>query len=264
MQTTTINRPWFAKMAIFFLMFAGFGLYGLYDASVSYPARGRRFADVKLYEYLKTSQQNGPLTSRVSVPNPKEELARLKSLTRAATPEEQARVEWLESLQVVGELRPERTTIAEPDKRYAELQKLWASGSQPKPLAWYDIWVQWAFTALGLGGAAWLALLFLRVSRVKYRWEETTQTLTIPDGATITPADIEDFDKRKWDKYLIFLKIKPGCCGAHAGREIKLDLYRHAPLESWVLEMERTAFPDRAQESEPAPPAPLTDQQPTT
>ena len=38
------------------------------------------------------------------------------------------------------------------------------------------------------------------------------------------------------------LKIKPGS-HALAGSEVKLDLLRYVPLEDWVLEMERTAFP---------------------
>lgn len=245
-MTTSLNRPWVFKVAIFFLIFFFFGLYGWYDAAISYPARGRRYAEAKLYDYLKAS---GPLTSRVNVEHPEEELASLRSKKRDLSPLEQRKLEWLESLKMVGWLKPEHTVLADPNKTFGELAAKWATGSQPKPLEWYDILVQWCFVAIGLGGAAWLGFLFLMVARVKYQWEESTQTLTLPGGKTLTPRDLEDVDKRKWDKYIVFLKIK----GTHAdlgGKELKLDLYRYSPLESWILDMERTAFPDREQDRE--------------
>ena len=43
-------------------------------------------------------------------------------------------------------------------------------------------------------------------------------------------------------KHCGFLKIKAGS-HALAGSEVKLDLLRYVPLEEWVLEMEKTAFP---------------------
>lgn len=252
MQTTTLNRPWLFKMAIFLVILLAFGLYGLYDATVAYPGRGRRYAETRLYEYLKSSQLSGPLTSRVSVENPREELARLKTASRSLSEPEQRRKEWLESLEVIGRLSPEHTRIAEPDRRYAELQKQWATGGQPKPLEWYDIPVQWLFVAIGIGGALWLAGLFISVARQRYRWDPEAPALHLPGGGIITPADLEDVDKRRWDKFLVYLRLKP----THptlGGREIKLDLYRYAPLESWVLELERAAFPGREQETPPAP-----------
>jgi hypothetical protein len=255
MQTTTLNRPWLFKMAIFFVILLAFGLYGLYDATVAYPRRGQRYAETRLYEYLRSSQQSGPLTSRVSVDNPQEELARLKAASRSLSEPEQRRKEWLESLQVVGRLSPANTRLNEPDKTYSALQKQWATGGQPKPLEWYDIPVQWLFVAIGLGGGLWLAALFVSVARQRYRWDPDTLSLHLPGGPVITPADLEEVDKRRWDKYLVYLRLKP----AHptlGGRELKLDLYRYAPLESWVLELERAAFPGRDQESTPGTPPP--------
>ncbi|MEX2218359.1 MAG: hypothetical protein WD749_06320 [Phycisphaerales bacterium] len=247
MQTTTLNRPWYLKMAVFFVLFLGFGVYGLYDATVAYPNRGAKYAETRLFEYLKASQTTGPLTSRVSVEQPREELARLRGAQRALSDVERARLNWLLSLEIIGRLTPEHTAIAQPEERFKALEAKWAQGAQPKPLEWYDIPVQWIITAVGFGGAAWLGGLFLAVSRKRYRWDGEKLELTLPEGASVTPADLEDVDKRKWDKYLVFLRVKP----SHAklgGREVKLDLYRYAPLESWVLELERAAFPDRQEE----------------
>lgn len=250
-ETTKLNRPWLAKMIIFSAVLVFFGLYGLYDAVIAYPARGLRHASFCEFQYLDTAKANGILDRRLSVPEPAAELARLRALDHSRmTPVESARLDWLRALNTVGAMTPKTTTIDDPDKTYADLKNQWttAAGAKkaPKPLAALDIPVQWVFVAVGLGGGLWLVVLFLNVARQRYVWEPATQTLTLPDGNSLTPADIEDFDKRKWDKFLIFLKIKP----THptlGGRELKLDLYRHAPLETWVLDMERTVFPDRAE-----------------
>jgi hypothetical protein len=251
MQTTRLNRPWFFKVAIFFVIFVGFGLWGWYEAVVTYPQRGIRYADTRLYEYLKAEKASGgSLTSRVSVPDPAGEMARLKGASRSLTEAEQRKLEWLESLEIVGRVKPQYTTIADPDKKFAELDKQWSTGNMPKKLEWYDIPAQWAFVVIGIGGGLWLLILFAMVARVRYGWEESTKTLTLPGGQTLTPADLDDVDKRKWDKYIVFLKVKPSHAGL-GGREVRVDLYRYTPLEEWVLEMERTAFPERAEEKPP-------------
>ncbi len=76
-------------------------------------------------------------------------------------------------------------------------------------------------------------------------------TLGLPGGHSLTPADLTDVDKRKWDKFFVSLVVKPG----HAtlgGKEVALDLLRYEPLEDWVLEMEKAAFPDRVKAEEEA------------
>ena len=261
-QSTRLNKPWLLKVLISAVVLIGFGFYGLYDATVAYPDRGRRFASYQLFQYLEAAKANNQLDRRrVSVEtDPAQERARIRALDKGRyAPLDGPRLDWLDSLAVVGDLRTEATRIDDPVARHAELQKEWTSsagGSRaaPKPLSWYDIPVQWVFVVIGLGGGAWLLLLFANVARQKYRWDAESQTLHLPDGNTLTPADIEDFDKRKWDKYLIFLKIKPGH-STLGGRELKLDLYRYAPLEEWVLAMERTAFPDRTEADPGAAPA---------
>jgi hypothetical protein len=260
MQTTRLNRPWLWKMALFGVFCVGFGVLGLYDAIISYPRRGEAFASYAQWQYLEAADHKGPLGQSVSIPDPKAELQRL----RGSSPQglEQARFVWLNSLSKIGQLRPERTVMLNPSADYAQLKKIWTEGDpanpkpkpQPKELATLDLPFQWVIVALGFGGALYLLVLFLGARGKRYSWDESTRTLTIPGGATLTPADLEDVDKRKWDKFLVFLKIKPGH-PTLAGQELKLDLLRYKPLEDWILEMERAAFPDRAAEAQPTPPA---------
>lgn len=256
-EVTKPNRPWLMKMVIFAIALLGFGLYGLYDASVVYPGRGVRHSRFTLFQYLEAAKSDGLSDTKTTVADP---VAELKSL-EARNPEQlkgadRARYDWLRSLKVIHRLKPEWTKIDRPDSTLTELRKEWTTGSgarnAPKPLSAYDIPVQWLFTAIGLGGGSLLLLHILRITRRKYRWDPQAKALQLADGTTLSPADIEEFDKRKWEKFLIFLKVKAGH-SPHGGKELKLDLYQHAPLEAWVLEMERIAFPDR---EEPKPPEP--------
>jgi hypothetical protein len=260
MQKTVINRPWLLKMALFGVGLVLFGLYGLYDATIAYPNRGEAFASYAQFQYLDQARSRGPLGREVSVADPRAELTRLN----ASNPEglEMLRQRWLASLAKIGRLTPERTTMTDPEGAYAALSRIWVegagSGSKPKPqpkeLASFDLPLQWVIVLIGFGGAGYLLVLFISARAKRYGWEQATRTLTLPRGETLTPADLEEVDKRKWDKFLVFLKIKPGH-PTLAGQELKLDLLRYKPLEEWILEMERAAFPERATEA-PAPPAP--------
>ena len=95
----------------------------------------------------------------------------------------------------------------------------------------------------------YLLFLFLRVLTRTYRWNPETKTLTLPSGESIAPADLEDVDKRKWDKFIVFLHIKDSH-STLGGKEIRFDTYRHGRIEDWILEMEKVAFPDRIEEAE--------------
>lgn len=263
MQTTRLNRPWLLKISIFTFVLIGFGIYGFYDATVAYPNRGKRFSDYARYEYFRmVAQERGYLpVGEVNVENPREELRRLSAI-KNPTPVEAAKLNWLDSLTLVNQLDPQHTATVNPEQTWKELQERWTGSTgarnAPKPLSWYDIPVQWLFVAVGFGGGAWLAFLWIMVARQKYTWQEGSKTLGLPGGQTITPADLEDVDKRKWDKFLVYLRLR----APHplSGKELKLDLYRHAPLEAWVLELEREAFPDRGgggdAGGEPTEPAP--------
>ncbi len=96
------------------------------------------------------------------------------------------------------------------------------------------------------GFALYLIVLWVRVAAKTYTWDAAHQQLGLPGGASLVPTDLADVDKRKWHKFFVTLEIND----THpklAGQGVTLDLYRYVPLEEWVLEMERTRFPERAQ-----------------
>lgn len=263
MEQTQINPKWLWKMVIIAVFLVGFGAWGLYDATIAYPKRGINYAEYAEWEYLRTIKQADSAWDRAAVKDPAAELARLDERLRAKTNVsaiEKTRHEWLQALNVIGHLQPQLTDIADPIKRFDQLNTDWTTSSgtaksSPKKLAGWDIPVQWLITFLGFGLGLYLVGLILVVKRIRYGWEPASQTLTLPSGATLTPADIADFDKRKWHKYLIFLKIRPGVPQV-GGQELRFDLLRYARLEEWVLAMEKTAFPENQASAAEPPPAP--------
>ncbi len=112
------------------------------------------------------------------------------------------------------------------------------------PLSRFDIPSQWLITAVGFIGGAWIVALIARVSAKTYRWEPAAQRLTLPGGASVTPADVSEVDKTLWHKYYVELHIKADHPKL-GGKSVKLDLMRYEPLEAWVLEMEQTVHPER-------------------
>lgn len=262
-QRAPLMRKWVLKMAVFVAVLFGFGCWALYDALWLYPERQRDYASFKEYDYLVLARDaGGAQLDRVGIADPRAELDRLRKLQRetgALTGLDAARSAWLEALAVINHLDgPRHTDIPRPNaadarSRLAELETRWktASGEKrksPKPLTRWDIPSQWAILVVCWGIMLYLVGLLFRTAGQKFTWDPAQQRLTLADGSSIVPADIEDFDKRKWDKFLIFLKIRPGH-DKHAGKELKLDLYRHDKLEGWVLEMEKTRFPERVEEA---------------
>lgn len=262
-QTTTLNRQWLIKTGIFFVVLLGFGVWGLYDATVKYPAMGRDYAEFQLWQYLSQAQSEGRLhLPGLGTDDAAAEIERLRAKpAQQGSPLsalESAKLEWLRAVTLFGAglATPETTTIENAPQRLAELTATWQAKNPPKPLAAYDIPVQWVFVVVGLGGALWIGALFVRVRSARYGWDPEEKRLHLPGGATLVPTDVAEYDRRKWDKFLMFLKIHEGHA-ALGGREIKLDLLRYTPLEEWVVEMERTAFPERFEEkkADEEPPA---------
>jgi hypothetical protein len=260
-QKTTLNRSWLMKMAAIFVVVMAFGSWGLYDASVVFPNRGKAVASYLQLEYLRTAEKAG-LLMRSAVENPVEELTRLgeretlarlrqtaadsTALGHAQAAVELARYRWLDALKAVGMLDPENTRLDNPARMLDELAAFWGQKGSPKELNAWDIPVQWLIVVVCYGVGLWMVVLFLGAARKSYQWEPDEQRLTLPGGATLVPADIEEFDKRKWHKFLVFLKIKPNHRSL-GGKVLKLDLLRYSGLEGWVLEMERAAFPENAE-----------------
>jgi len=276
---SALNRPWVLKMLIFIVVVLGFGSWGYYDAAIVYPARGQNYADWAEWQYLQASAQAdqedfGWFRTNASVTDPVGELEHLTSeeesarnLEAAGNPEARSyrrstalvtRQRWLEGLRLIGQLKPERTTIIDPKKRLEDLRAEWASAPQPKPLHGFDIPMQWGIMAVCYTVGAYLIVLFLRVATKSYRWDPAEQRLTFPGGASLVPSDLAEIDKRKWDKFIVFLKVREGH-DKLAGQEVRVDTYRHAHVEGWILEMERTQFPPQ---EEPETDADASDQAP--
>jgi hypothetical protein len=255
---TKISRTWTIRMVLTAAVLLGFGCWGLYDALIKYPDRGRRAAEYLEYQYLDEAQRSGS-TGDLGVADPVERMALLRQQERESgklNVTDHALLRWLEQLELVGQLTPEFTAIPRtgPDgaridtafERHGALKTKWdtaaSGGSAPSPLSWFDIPSQWLFVVIGFGVGSWLTGLIIWVWSRKYTFDAEQLRLTIPGGAQLTPGDIEEFDKRKWDKLYIALKVR----ASHpqlGGKVLELDLMRFEPLEAWVLAMERAASP---------------------
>ncbi len=252
MEQTTIRKAWLWKMLGVLALLVGFGLYGLYDAVVAYPKRGREHASYSERSYLSTLRTDGVLThATAAVPEPAQELDRLIA-ARTLSPAEQSKREWLQSLSRVGDLDVAKLTdkAGQPidvAERLRTLDDRWSASNRgaPIPLGRFDIPTQWIFVIIGVLGGTWILSKVLPTISKKYLWDAATKTLTLPAGDKLSPGDIADFDKRDWKRFFIHLKVKPDHATL-AGKDLKIDLYTHEKLEAWILEMERIAFPDRA------------------
>ncbi len=266
----SLGRRWLIKMVVFVVLLLGLGVWGYVDATIVYPNRGREFASWAKYQYLlaaKTANDNGVFgafaRNAVTVDDPGAEFERLSEpetrqryLTEAgnegrgalAASVDLTRYQWLKGLDRIGALAPENSAIESPAAELTELTTTWSATQAPKELSFYDIPVQWIFTIVGFGGGGWLLVHVLRVASRKYTWDASTMTLTMPGGHAVTPDDLEEVDKSRWDKFIVALVIRSGH-GTLGGRTVRIDTYQHADVEPWVLAMEERAFPDQ-QESD--------------
>ncbi len=272
-RQTRLGKKWLRKFIIFLVVSIGFGFYGLYDATIAYPNRGEKDASYRLLEYLRAADDAHGLALPLGIPEgqtPQEYLDALhereEELFSKASGEggsardaraDLAKMTWLDSLGKIYRLTPDRVASdleGNPRERLAELATEWENKDNPKPLSWFDIPVQWLFTFVGFGLGIWLSIHMLRVARKTYTWDPAELRLGLPGGQSIVPSDVAEFDRRKWDKFLYFFKIKPDHAGL-GGREIKLDLYQYTPLEDWCVEMHKHArpedFADEPEESAP-------------
>jgi len=261
---TKASPKWLGKQMIFILLVTGFAIWALVDATIVYPKRGEQAADFLKKQYLKAALAPGVL-ERTSVDDPAADLAALIEKEKAAplSPVEKARLEWLGALRNASRLDAERTRIGEPRDTLAALEKRFNKTDQaPKALSQYDIPVQWAFFVVC--GAIALGMIFVLIRTVGtvFRFDPVGKVLTLPSGQSIAATDVMVFDKRKWDKFLIFLKVREGA-PALGGQEVRLDLLRHVPLEDWVLDMEKTAFPPAHEPEQPGSPSAMLMTQPS-
>ncbi|MEM7754020.1 MAG: hypothetical protein AAF297_00100 [Planctomycetota bacterium] len=258
---TVLNRTWLIKVVVMTLALFAFGSWGLYDAIAAYPKRGEGFASHAKLEYLRAAQtadqeeERGVLRREASVPDPVAELANLREVeddlqTQASNQNDPRyyraqmqlrRLDWLVGLQRIGQLLPERTAIESPRDDLMALEERWKTESPPAALAAYDIPSQWAIMVVCYGFTAYLLFLFITVATKSYRWDPAAQRLTFPSGKSIVPGDLSEVDKRKWDKFIVYLSIKDSH-DTLGGQAVKVDTYRYALLEDWILDMEEAAF----------------------
>ncbi|MCU0688564.1 MAG: hypothetical protein MUE97_02320, partial [Phycisphaerales bacterium] len=120
--------------------------------------------------------------------------------------------------------------------------------------AGWDIPFQWFITVVGFLGAIWVLFNIARTKAKVYRWDPATSRLTLPSGTSLVPADITEFDKRKWHKFFVTLVTT-------RGDRHELDLYKYEPLEEWILAMEDIRFPEVPEGIEPPTPSATADTQ---
>lgn len=261
---TKASPKWLGKQMVFILLVAGFAIWALVDATIVYPSRGEHAAEFLKFQYLKAAMDSGAPV-QISVDDPEKELQSLleRQKTTTLSSIEKARFEWLSALRNANRLDASRTNIGEPSAARAALEKKFKKADQaPKALSRLDIPVQWAiFAVCGTISAAMIFVLLRAVGTV-YRFDPANKVLTLPGGQTIAASDVAVFDKRKWDKFLIFLKLRENA-PSFGGQEVRLDLLRHVPLEDWVLEMEKTAFPPAAEPEGQGSPSALLMTQPS-
>lgn len=254
-----LNPRWTIKLFVITFFVIGFGALGLYDAVKKYPERGQRYADWAKMQYLDAakaagSEEFGLFERKSSIPDPVTEFNELNEPTRRQqnlvdaanqgssnrlrSTMRNARYDWLKGLKTIGQLTPENTIIEFPNDELTELKARWGSTSSvPRPLKGYDIPSQWAIMIVCWGIGFWMLLNIIKVIGQKYSWEAESMTLTVPGSISITPENLEEVDKRKWDKFIVFLKLNDSH-PTHAGKEIKVDTYQHALVEDWILAME--------------------------
>ncbi|MCC6285628.1 MAG: hypothetical protein IT439_10085 [Phycisphaerales bacterium] len=186
-EVTTLRPGWRTKMIVFIGAFLGFGAWGLYDATVAYPARGLKIASIREMEYLQAAQEvRGRLDpTELSVPDPKDQIDLLRRSRDRLGKLDKARLEWLESLEKAWRLHASRTTYDNsaraPAQVLKDLDARWrGQTSLPKAVDAFDIVVQWMIffgcMVLGLGAL----MLLVTVWRRPFRFDPDTRTLTLP------------------------------------------------------------------------------------
>ena len=272
-ERTRLAGRWVRKTLFIIVLFTGFGFWGLLDAVSVYPKRGANVAEYRELKYLEIYRERvGTFDANVSIKDPKAEYARLLAINQGNPVQdsiEETRRQWLESLDRISQLDVTQTSYPREDfrgvkvedaqLRFEKLREAWskvvtpgeapgavAQRDPPKPLASWDIPSQWGIMFVCWVVAGIVSIGFIKGARKRFTWQPDTQRLTLSDGSSLVPADIEEFDKRRWSKFYVYLKVI-ATHPQHGGKEVELDLYRYLPLEDWILEMERTRFPERAE-----------------
>jgi hypothetical protein len=252
---THLAKTWLVRMVLITVVLFAFGGWAFYDATVKYPSRGERYAEAVQLEYLKAARSGGRLFD-ASVFDPAGELAKLEAREVTELSNfDHAKREWLQALAVpgLGMLTAEHTQMADPAAELDRLETLFQSQTPPAPLSKHDIAVQWGLCAICWAIGLYMVGLFVMVRSRAYRWDPATNTLTLPGGRSLGPSDLDaadPVDLSKWHKFIVFLRPAEGA-------SIKLDVFRHEPLEDWVRVLVKSVdgefeFPDEVKAREAA------------
>lgn len=258
-QRTRLNKPWLVRVIGLLIGVTALGGWFALDAWVIYPNRGEKAIKFAELAYLQEAQIANLTPARVDVADPRAELERLdqrREASDAALSNVEARqFDWLTQISRLHNLdavaarneaarrvwggeagaEPERplTVFRDPRGRLSELNTELSGETAPKPLSTFDMPSQYGGLIVSIVAAVLMLLFFFRIRGQVYTYEPGAMRLTLPDGFSFTPDMIETVDKRKWDKFIVFLTLQ-----GESG-ERRIDLFRHAPLEEWILEMER-------------------------
>lgn len=287
---TTLSRSWLMKTGAFLVLLLGFGIWGTVDALWLYPERGLSEASYKLRTWMASADGAGKLTAStftINDPagdlrtlNAKEDELRRESrgetgAARAAAADV-AKLEYLQSLSRAWRLNSDVKPLGKITKPSVQrlvfdpktgqgsilgangeradlsvralgeaLDGYWKANQPPNPLSGFDMAFQYVFMGVGLLGGAWILFTMFAAARRarQIRWDAGARRLHLPAGVSMSAADLTDIDKREWHKFYCTMMTKDG--GRH-----RVDLLRYEPLEDWVLDLEREAFPDREKAEE--------------
>lgn len=266
-QTASLSPRYWIKQAIIIVVVAGLGVWGFMDGFVWYPAQAVKFAQWSEWEYLSFLDSPPPGASAganlgvASIPDPVDEYERLGNPDYVRNPEslEQVRGNWLDALTIVNRLDEQYTKyprenddegdIGTPFERLGALREIWGDvdrANAPKRRSKFDIMFQYPIFLVGTGLALYFGYGLFRAVGTRYAWDPGTKRITLPGSIQVTPDQIDEFDKSQWHKFYVVLHLGENH-PTHAGKNIKVDLYRHQGVEDWILEMERERFPEKAE-----------------
>jgi hypothetical protein len=265
-QNATLSPRYWIKQVVIILVVAGLGVWGFLDGFILYPAQAVKFAQWSEWEYLSFLDSPPPAASAgvnlgvASIPDPVDTYARLgePGYNRNPATMQDVQGNWLDALNVVGRLDPAYTeyprenedegSVGSPFERLAELRETWGEvdrSEAPKRRSRFDIMFQYPIFLVGAGLALYFAYGLVRAMGTRYAWDPARKRITLPGGIEVEPQHVAEFDKSQWHKFYVVLHLNESH-PTHAGRNIKVDLYRHQGVEDWILEMERDRFPEQA------------------
>ena len=228
---TSIKRSFLYWNLVYFIICAGFGVWGAYDYWVTIPERYKAVA-----RYTALTEEQDKLETRADF---FEIQTKLRQGT--ATDEDKA---TLEKIRKDGTGVPKPLTDADR-ARYEEINKVLTDefeNTPPQAPASYDGWVNFYVYFIGCGilGAPWF--LWKLVSRRSLSWRlEEDGTLVTPDG-TYTHDQIKDINMAKWMKKSIAKVHVQGADDQE--EEVTLDDYEHQHTHLIVGALAHRFYPE--------------------